>query len=198
MSDRDVTTQSKVSTGRHNVSQLAQYTKWQGYTQLPYWGSDAANTVNGTEGLFFAPDLDKNAMLTTFVDDLFRSNPLKFVEEEVVQSLKTYKYRIPTYVQDNATNNPLNAGFYSYGPNGLMNLTAAVLAPIFASKPSFLDAEEWLIDEVSGLPPAEKETMDTNIWVEPHTGVLVKALKQLQVNIMVFKQSQFPGLKKLR
>ena len=39
----------------------------------------------------------------------------------------------------NATFNPNNAGFYSFLPNGLMNLTAATNAPVIVSKPSFLD-----------------------------------------------------------
>ena len=187
-----------INSGRHKLSQLAQYKEWQGYTSLPYWGSDAANTINGTEGLFFAPDLDKTKLLSTFVDDLFRSTQLEFACEEVVKTLNTYKYQIPLYSQLNATNNPINEGFYSFGPDGLGNLTAAVGAPIFPSKPSFLDAEDWLQEEVTGLPPADKEKMDTNIWVEPHTGVTVQAMKQLQINIMIFRQRRFPGLKTLR
>ncbi|KAL5248353.1 hypothetical protein ACHWQZ_G017511 [Mnemiopsis leidyi] len=198
MSDRDIHTTSKILNGRKNVSDLGQYTQWQGYTKLPYWITPEAATINGTEGLFFAPNLDKTKPITTFVDDLFRANPMEFVEEEEVMGLNTYKYEIPQYVMMNATNNPLNKGFYAYGPNGMMNLTAAVMAPVFVSKPSFLDSEPWLQDEIGGLPPANKTTMDTNLWVEPITGALVKAMKQLQANVMIENFPKFPDLKNLR
>lgn len=199
MSDRDIATTSRVMNGGEHLSELGQYTEWQGYRKLPYWKTDEANAVNGTEGLFFAPNLDKTETITTFVDDLFRANPMEFVgEEECFNISTTYKYKIPDYVLANASTNPLNEGFYAYGPNGMMNLTAAVMAPVFASKPSFLGAESWLIDEVNGLPPADNETMDTNIWVEPYTGVLVKAMKQLQANMMITQLKAFPGLQTLR
>lgn len=197
MSERDINSISKIRTGRKNISQLGEYTAWQGYKKLPYWKTDEAATINGTEGLFFAPNLDKTKSITTFVDDLFRANPLEFVKEDVTLTLPTYKYKIPKYVMMNATNNPLNDGFYAYGPDGLMNLTAAVMAPVFASKPSFLDAEPWLQDEITGLAPAD-DTMDTNLWVEPVTGALVKAKKQLQANMMIMKLPMFPHLGDLR
>ena len=198
MSDQDITTRSKVWNGQKDVSLLGQYSEWQGYTSLPWWGSAEANTVNGTEGLFFAPNVDKTKTLTTWTDDLFRSSQMEFVEEEMMLGMNTYKYHIPKFALLNATNNPLNAGFYSFCPNGLMNLTAAVSAPVFASKPSFMDGEPWLLEEVTGLPPADLATMDTNIWVEPTTGALVKAIKQLQVNVMIQQTKKFPKLDKLR
>ena len=198
MSSRDIHNYSKILNGRENVSQLGQYTQWQGYTKLPYWKTPEAAMINGTEGLFFAPNLDKTKPITTFVDDLFRANPMEFVKEEKCMTLNTYKYQIPKYVMKNATNNPLNDGFYSYGPDGLMNLTAAVMAPVFASKPSFLDAEPWLLEEITGLPPADNNTMDTNLWVEPVTGALVKARKQLQANVMIQHLPVFPHFEKLR
>ena len=198
MSDKDIHTTSKILNGRKNVSDLGQYTQWQGFAKLPYWSTPDAAVINGTEGLFFAPNLDKTKPITTFVDDLFRANPMVYVDEEEVMGLNTYKYEIPQYVMMNATNNPLNKGFYAYGPDGMMNLTAAVMAPVFVSKPSFLDSEDWLLKEVEGLPPANKTTMDTNLWVEPITGALVKATKQLQANVMIENYPKFPDLKNLR
>ena len=198
MSEVDITKTSRVRTGRVDRSKLGRYSEWQGFRKLPYWGSEDANKINGTEGIFFSPNLDKTKMITTFVDDLVRSNPMEFVSEEEVMTLNTYKYQIPKYILQNAENNPLNRGFYSFGPDGLMNMTAPRMAPVFASKPSFMDAESWLIDEISGLPPADRSTMETNIWVEPSTGLLVKAVKQLQANMMIQKMADFPGLAGLR
>ena len=61
------------------------------------------------------------------------------------QKVNIIRYQIPDYVLMNATQNPLNAGFYSFAPSGMMNLTAAVNAPVMASKPSFLDAGSLLL-----------------------------------------------------
>jgi len=197
MSQVDLDTWSIVRNGRYKPEELGQYTQWQGMTKLPYWGSDEANVINGTEGLFFNPGLKKNGTLGTFTDDLFRSSIMGYSGEETIYGIPTYRYSIPDYAMYNATLNPNNAGFYSYLPNGLMNLTAATNAPVCVSKPSFLDGDDFLHEEVSGLAPPDR-SMDTNIWVEPTTGCLIKASKQLQLNMMIQRNKHFKFLKTLR
>jgi len=197
MSQVDLDTWSIVRNGRYKPEELGQYTQWQGMTKLPYWASDEANVINGTEGLFFNPGLKKNGTLGTFTDDLFRSSIMGYSGEETIYGIPTYRYSIPDYAMYNATLNPNNAGFYSYLPNGLMNLTAATNAPVCVSKPSFLDGDDFLHEEVSGLAPPDR-SMDTNIWVEPTTGCLIKASKQLQLNMMIQRNKHFKFLKTLR
>lgn len=197
MSQVDQDTWSIVRNGRYKPEELGQYTQWQGMKQLPYWGTKAANVINGTEGLFFNPGLKKNGTLGTFTDDLFRSSIMGYIGQEKMYGIPTYKYSIPEYAMYNATYNPNNAGFYSYLPNGLMNLTAATNAPVIVSKPSFLDGEAFLHEEVSGMALPNR-SMDTNIWVEPLTGCLIKAKKQLQLNMMIQRNDHFKFLKTLR
>ena len=83
-----------------------QYREWQGFETLPYWGNDAANTINGTEGLFFRPGLNKTETLSIWADDMFRSIIMEFDREEECLGLDTFKYRTPGYSMLNATLNP--------------------------------------------------------------------------------------------
>ena len=72
MSSDDVTKRSTVHSGVGNISMLGQYVEWEGYTELPWWGTVEANTLNGTEGLFFNPNMDKSKPLSIWTDDMFR------------------------------------------------------------------------------------------------------------------------------
>jgi len=198
MSEHDMDKPSTVNNGVDNKTMLGQYSQWQGYKTLPWWNSTQANTVNGTEGLFFNPELGKEEILSIWTDDLFRSIVMEFESEEARKGLHTYKFRTPFYSMRNATNNPNNAGFYSFCPDGMNNLTSAVNAPVFVSKPSFLEGDPSLANDSIGLPAANASTMDTKIWIEPSTGVLVDAIKQLQANVMITKTAHFPKLTTLR
>lgn len=198
MSSDDISETSAIDSGKHNHTNLGQYSMWKGMSKLPWWKNDMANTINGTEGLFFSPNLDKDKTLSIFTDDMFRSIIMEYEKEEEVDGMKTFKYRTPAYSMLNATNNPNNDGFYSYGPDGLCNLTAVVSAPIMMSKASFIGGAPWLYNDSEGLPAPDPATMDTNIWVEPSTGALVQARKILQVNVMISKTKAFPKLDKLR
>ena len=64
-------------------------------------------------------------------------------------------------------------GFYPNGPNGVLNLTAVFEenAPVFASKPHFLDADPSYLDHIMGLNP-EASLHDSYLDVEPITGQL--------------------------
>ena len=75
---------------------------------------------------------------------------LEFEDEEQVMGMNTYRYGTPGYGMENATLNPHHKGFYCFGPNGLLNLTAAVNAPVMVSKPSFLQGDHFLHEEITG------------------------------------------------
>ncbi len=77
--------------------------------------------------------------------------------------------------------NPTEAPeYYSFGPSGLENLTAATGTTLFASKPHFLDGDSILSASVIGLAP-NREIHDTYLDIEPNTGSLARAHKRLQV-----------------
>lgn len=66
---------SAIYTGVQNISRIAQFAQWDGHgaSKLGIWPGETANFVNGTEGLFFRPNLQEGTPLQSFVDDVVRS-----------------------------------------------------------------------------------------------------------------------------
>ena len=68
-------------------------------------------------------------------------------------------------------NTSQDPGFYPNGPSGVLNLTSVFPenAPVFASKPHFLDAFAGYRANVSGMDP-DRSLHDSHLDVEPITG----------------------------
>jgi hypothetical protein len=49
------------------------------------------------------------------------------------------RYRIEKGAFQNADENPTNCAFGNFGPSGVLNMSDIIGAPVFASKPYFLD-----------------------------------------------------------
>jgi hypothetical protein len=73
---------------------------------------------------------------------------------------------------------------------GLINLTNAMGAPSFGSYPHFLLCDPRLLEAVNGLAPDYAEH-STYLDVEPFTGLLARARKQMQTNFYL-KAQKFP------
>lgn len=153
------------------------------------WATDAANAVIGNTGEIFGPGLNKD-LTRVFIGDIYRSALLE--HSSTVNWYGVDLYRLTIRVQDmlNSTAYPPNGDYYSEGPMGLLNMTAATGAPGFGSYPHFLLSDPRLLDAIDGLEPNLEEHM-TFLDVEPITGLLVTARKQLQTNFFLSKQS-FP------
>ena len=91
---------------------------------------------------------------------------------------------IPSEVFANSSINPDNE---PYGTNhsGVLNVSACRDgAPIIISPPHLLFADDDIQSRVVGIQPDEM-THRTELYVEPHTGLVLKAQKRLQVNVFV-------------
>jgi hypothetical protein len=187
-----------VDNGRSNIRKTGTITKWMNKTDLsPIWNSDFSNQILGTDGGSLPPLLDSNLPLFIFVDNMCRT--LDFVtngKEVLVGSVKTWKYSLPKSALD--TNQEKNKGFCvgepdSIGkprqclPTGTLSLTTCLKEtvglelPMVMSKPHFLDAEKSLLRHFTGLNPNPK-LHQTELYVEPLTGLMLKAAKKLQAN----------------
>jgi hypothetical protein len=116
-----------------------------------------------------------------FISDIYRSCYLKYIEDEDWNGVTTRRFSIQPADMLNATANPNNAQFYAYGPSGILNTTAAAGIPVFVSFPHFLHGDASLVAAVEGLNPNEEEH-ESNLDMEPQTGLLTQAHKRLQVN----------------
>jgi hypothetical protein len=67
-------------------------------------------------------------------------------------------------------------------------------APVFASKPRFLQADPYYRSLVTGLGNASDELHETTLDVEPITGGCMVAHQRLQINVQVKRDLNLPFL----
>jgi lysosome membrane protein 2 len=192
-----------VGMGKSRKQELQYYSKWHGYSTLEVnsvlnltsggfnkrspWGTAEANKVEGYAGYFFPPDLAPESDLRIWVPSVGRH--FDVVNDGgttlEVEGIRLLNYSIPRSSFANSTNNPYNGeAYYANGANGLINITALSFdAPIFMSKPHFLDCDESVADAIEGLPPPLASRDDTVIGIEPITGVNMFSRQRLQTNM---------------
>ena len=97
-----------------------------------------------------------------------RSGYFTFTGDKSLYGIALYRYSLPRDELASANQDP---GFYANGPNGVLNLSAVFEenAPVFASKPHFLDADKSYRENVIGMDPV-RSLHDSYLDVEPITG----------------------------
>lgn len=148
----------------------------------PAWGSDDANRIVGGDATSFPPGVTADT-LEQYVDDIYRTAVTKYGGDYSLNDVPVRRYGLDVEDFDNVTLDPSNAEYYQFGPCGLGNMTSVLGAPVFASKPHFLNSSETLVNAIDGLKP-DVELHDTYIDVEPWTGSTIRAHKRLQLSVM--------------
>ena len=163
----------------YQASWTAEEATAMGYVQ-PFV-TDYANRIAGTDGnMFGAPTISDK--LQVYISDIYRTVYLQFSKDTTDwHGVTLRRYALQLKDLANETLNPEEAWQYnSYGPSGMENLTTVAGAPLFASKPHFLDGSTSLAASVIGMVP-RREVHDTYLDIEPNTGALVRAHKRLQL-----------------
>ena len=188
------TNPSIIKTGVDNITNLGQYIQWDGHRDtVDIWPGKTANDINGTEGLFFHPNLKEGEPLQAFKDDLVRTMDLVYSGKVNHLGLEAFRYTLANNTFESAFTNPDNARWGSWCPDGLIYLgpTKWPVVPVFGSKPRFLDGDPLLREQFEGVPEPNRAVDDTLVDVEPITGVLVSLRQQLQVNIQVNRSDDY-------
>ena len=115
---------SIIHTGVDDPALTGQFVQWDGREELDLWPGESANDINGTEGLIFKPLLEEGDDLEAFVDDVYRSFPLVYINRSSILGLDVFRYELPNTVFQSAYQNPANARWGSWCPNGLFYLGA--------------------------------------------------------------------------
>ena len=115
--------------------------------------------------LFLPPSLPVCTLLSLL---LHRSAYFSYQKDESLYDIGLYRFVFPAVELLNTSQDP---GFYPNGPSGVLNLTSVFPenAPVFASKPHFLDAFAGYWANVSGMDP-DRYLHDSHLDVEPITG----------------------------
>lgn len=183
---------STINTGVSDIADVGQFIQWNGLRKLTIWEKDTdANSIRGTEGFFFRPNLKEGDNLTAFVDDVMRSFDLVYEGRVQHLGLTAYRYGINNSTFLSAFNEPKNAEYFSWCPDGMfyLGVTQVKETPVYGSKPHFLDGDPLLLKSVKGLHPV-REKHDTIIDVEPMTGANLFFERKLQINVQVNKSEK--------
>jgi hypothetical protein len=188
-----------MKTGRLNLSQAHEYFSIDGKTALRgVWKSE--ENVNGVRDWISAEPKHLDNPVHTYEiwdETLLRSVEYKKGSSSTLKNFQVFRYSPADTAFENQSVNPLNEKYYMSGPSGLMNLDAAVNgAPVWYSKPHFLDADASVTDAfVSGTFAPEESSHSSYVDVEPETGATFDRAERYQLNLRLSKVDWFtePG-----
>ncbi|OXA50660.1 Sensory neuron membrane protein 1 [Folsomia candida] len=145
-----------------------------------YWGTPECNKFRGGDGIFFPPYVEKTDRLAAYQ------------HESEFRGISTYRFAATKDLFASPDEFPENECYCvtprepldpTCAPTGVVRLRSCKTgAPVVMSKPHFLDADESVINGVTGMKP-EKEKHDTFLDIEPTLGVPLKGVRRIQVNV---------------
>ncbi len=170
-----------LKTGKNNISETCQISALNGEQYINEWPQP--EIIRGTDGYKFHPNIHTSDNLEILdINIMKRVMKFEYIGDNFLNGVTVYRYELdssiwtpnPDYDQDNE----------------LINLTSIRAAPIFVSKPHFLDANPSFVDAVSGLSP-NGFLHDHYIEVEPKSGTTANIKLRLQYNIEVGPTEHF-------
>lgn len=192
-----------VYTGKSNATETLYFIKTNGKDNVNCWRTPQAGHVFGGNGAVFPPGIGPADFPWTWIDQLFRAAPLysptpgdppdtpskpdggTWVTDPLGYDIPLLRFTVPSAGMLNATLFPPNKDYFSDGLSGVANLTNCQQgAPIYISKPHFLDADPWFRERLVGMEP-DPTKHNTFVDIETITGLALHASKKLQVNLRI-------------
>ncbi|XP_069026111.1 lysosome membrane protein 2-like isoform X1 [Embiotoca jacksoni] len=188
-------------TGVQNYLDYGRVETWKGQSQLTFWTSNQSNAINGSDGSAFHPLLEKNERIYIFTPDLCRSIYMEFEKDVEVKGIPAYRFTPPRSVLASKEENPANKGFCVTPKEclgtGLLKVSPCRKgAPVVASFPHFYLADDKYVSAIEGMSP-ERTHHQTFLDLNPTTGVIVRANKRAQINVLISRLSGFPNTRNL-
>jgi len=84
-----------VFTGKGDFSKFNLVHSYNYKTKLDFWKTDAANTIEGSDGSIFKPLMDKNTPISFFSEDLYRSFKLQYSRPARSKGVNCLRFIIP-------------------------------------------------------------------------------------------------------
>uniref|UniRef100_A0A3Q0SDW2 Scavenger receptor class B, member 2a n=1 Tax=Amphilophus citrinellus TaxID=61819 RepID=A0A3Q0SDW2_AMPCI len=188
-------------TGEQNYMDYGRIETWQGQRQLTFWNSNYSNSIVGSDGSAFHPLLNKNERIYIFTPDLCRTIYMEFEKDVEVKGIPAYRFTPPPSVLASKEENPDNEGFCvtpkeCLGTGVLKVSPCRKGAPVVASFPHFYLADGKYAAAIEGMSP-ERTHHQTFLDLNPTTGVIVRAHKRAQVNVLLQRVPGFPTTRTL-
>ncbi|XP_045922590.1 lysosome membrane protein 2-like isoform X2 [Micropterus dolomieu] len=188
-------------TGVQNYLDYGRVKTWKGESKLTFWTSNQSNSINGSDGSAFHPLLKKDERIYIFTPDLCRSIYMEFEKDVEVKGIPAYRFTPPRSVLASKEENPANEGFCvsrdeCLGTGVLKVSPCRRGAPVVASFPHFYLADSKYVAAIEGMSPHRKHHQ-TFLDLNPTTGVIVRASKRAQINVLLSRISGFPATRGL-
>lgn len=177
----------------HNLNQ---YIYMNQSATLPYWRKEPAqcNQINGTDGQFFAPFMDKTQNIMVYSADICRKVSLKYRHNFDLSRVTVYKYTLDEKDLLSGTKNPENDCYCLQRDkddnplpecqlDGLMDLSSCVAPNVVASGAHFLYGSPELWTRIAGISPPNATVDEPVIYAEPNTGLSIQVKVPIQLNI---------------
>lgn len=199
----------EILTGTQNVNQVGQIVKFDKKQKMDFWTSDTCNKIQGTDGSIFPPFIKRDSIFWMFVPDICRSIYASYYKDIELNGLQLLRYTVPRDAFD--AKNPQNEGycqpslqlFYPNNqthfqntsmyclPSGLLNVSQCRFgAPVVVSNHNFLYSPSEVKNSVEGLAQSTVDDDGTFLDIEPTTGVLLRVIRRIQVNVAVYNISR--------
>ena len=179
----NASTADTYKTGGDNINNVGQFVKWDGKSTLDgVWLQP--ESISGTDGTQFHPNVKKSDSLTVWSSDLLRVLTFTYQKDVTVEGIRLLQFVLDPSTLD------INPNYYQT-VKGLANMTSSAGVPLFLSKPDFLDADaSKTSDLISGMNP-NATLQDTYLDVEPNSGAVMLAAKRLQLNFQIAPSDLF-------
>lgn len=153
-------------------------------------------SIAGSDTWSNQPDLDKDSTITFYLLQASLIIETEYVTETTHRGFRCLKFNVSPNQLKNATQVPSQAVFYQFAPLGLINQTSILQAPLFGSKPYFLDGDPVLMSLVNYSRPELNvpEEYESFLNIEPITGTNFYVLLQLQYNAELKPDALYPNL----
>lgn len=189
-----------IDNGAEQLQNLGHILSYHSKPALSCWSTPSANQINGSDGSLFPPFQDFTGFLDVFASDIYRSIRFRPQKKTQLKGVPVFKYLPQEDTFESPLHNPNNRGFcYNESGclgDGLLDFSrCSGAAFIIGSLPHFWLANATVQKSVHGLRPSEE--FNTTFYVNPKTGVILKAAKKFQINILVERNSKFKELSDL-
>lgn len=173
-------------TGSDDLKNVGKIDLWN-YTRETTFFDSPCNSVVGSAGEFFQPDLQRDK-IEFYSSDLCMSMKLEYQKDIDHSGLQAYRFWGSNHTFANGSVVPGNDCYCVKGtcaPTGLLNAESCRMgSPAFISFPHYFNADPFLLDQIEGLSPAEDKhafIMD----IMPETGTPVNVNARMQINMRV-------------
>ena len=152
--------------------------------------------VKGTDAWGFMPFIEKTSKIKFYFDVGGVVFDGVYKKTLYVREFECLRFTFNKNIFLNTTSRPENAKYFQYGPDGVVNETGIVNAPLFGSKPYFLDGDPMLNQLVNytekslAIPELYESTFDT----EKYSGAVFGGFQQLQFSTELKPDNLYPKL----